>query len=183
MSPGKWCHFKQRLQRPLSLKSAKSHATLDWEDEPFSFVAFARKGAGQQEQGQGQGQGQELEQGQRRVPERPLLEGHDVSEGENWGWGRVLWPTIHVCCCCCFLLPLTITSSTTATIFDLHFCPAQRSRDHGRVRKRRFSSGAFAPALFLRIFEHKFACFRHMKYSGASCLAATIHQARSLKVG
>ena len=95
MSPGKWCHFKQRLQRPLSLKSAKSHATLDWEDEPFSFVAFARKGAGQQEQEQVQ------KQDQRRVPDRPLLEGQDVCEGEKWGWGRVLWPTIHVCCCRC----------------------------------------------------------------------------------
>lgn len=126
MSPGKWCHFKQRLQRPLSLKSAKQHATLDWEDEPFSFVAFARKGAGQREQEQVQGQGQRQEQ--RSVPERPLLEGPDAPEGENWGWGRVLWPTIHVCCVhsCSyyFLLLMTITPIITATPFHLLFSAA-----------------------------------------------------------
>jgi hypothetical protein len=101
MSQGKWCHFKQRLQRPLSLKSAKTHATLDWEDEPFSFLAFGKKGLGQQQQQQ-QGDGEAPLQG---VPKRPLLEGQELDEGE-WGWGRVLWPTIHVrccsfCCCCC----------------------------------------------------------------------------------
>ncbi len=85
MSKDKWCRFKQRLQRPLSLKMAKTHATLDWEDEPFSFVAFGRKEVVQ-----------EQEQQQQQQPARPLLEGAELAEGEEWGWGRVLWPTIHV---------------------------------------------------------------------------------------
>jgi hypothetical protein len=102
MSQGKWCHFKQRLQRPLSLKSAKAHATLDWEDEPFSFVAFGRNGLEQQkhqQEEQRDEQPKENEQKQQQPlnggPARPLLEGQSVQEQE-WGWGRVLWPTIHV---------------------------------------------------------------------------------------
>jgi ribosomal protein RSM22 (predicted rRNA methylase) len=96
MSKGKWCHFKQRLQRPPSLMSAKAHATLDWEDEPFSFVAFGRKGVAQLEQQEQQLEQQE-QQLEQQLPARPLLEGQDAGEGEGWGWGRVLWPTIHVC--------------------------------------------------------------------------------------
>ena len=97
MSKDKWCHFKQRLQRPLSLKMAKTHATLDWEDEPFSFVAFGRKEVVQvQEEQQEQEQEKEQPQQQQEQPARPLLEGAELAEGEEWGWGRVLWPTIHV---------------------------------------------------------------------------------------
>jgi hypothetical protein len=95
MSKGKWCHFKQRLQRPPSLMSAKAHATLDWEDEPFSFVAFGRKGVGEQERGQQIEQQQQQDQ-QGQQPSRPLLQGQALGSEEEWGWGRVLWPTIHV---------------------------------------------------------------------------------------
>jgi hypothetical protein len=78
MTAGKWCHFKQRLQRPSSLTAAKPHTTLDWQDEPFSFVAFGRHDVGKVQQ-----------------PAQPLLESQSA-QAEEWGWGRVLWPTIHV---------------------------------------------------------------------------------------
>jgi ribosomal protein RSM22 (predicted rRNA methylase) len=42
MAQNSWCHFVQRIQRIAVLKHSKSRATVNWENEKFSYLIFSK---------------------------------------------------------------------------------------------------------------------------------------------